>query len=123
MKKWIAGCIVLALMTGGMATVKAEDLAIKDVMKKAHQPPEKGKPTLLAKVSTGKASDDEKKMLVELYEALGKNKPPKGDEDEWKKRTDALVKAAKAAEEGAKDAGKQLGKASNCLACHKAHRA
>jgi hypothetical protein len=123
MKKWIAGCIVLALMTGGMATVKAEDLAIKDVMKKAHQPPEKGKPTLLAKVTSGKASDDEKKELVELYEALGKNKPPKGDEDEWKTRTAALLKAAKSAAEGGKGAAKELGKASNCAACHKAHRA
>ncbi len=119
MKKWIAGCIVLALLTGGMATVKAEDLAIKDVMKKAHQ----GKPTLLAKVVGGKASDDEKKMLVELYEALAKNKPPKGDEEEFKKRAEALVKAAKSAAEGAKGAGKELTKASNCAACHKAHRA
>ena len=64
MKKWIAACVVLALLVGGKTTLKADDLPIKEVMKKAHG----GKPTLLAKVAGGKASDDEKKMLVELYE-------------------------------------------------------
>jgi hypothetical protein len=98
----------------------ADEVPIKEVMKKAHTPPGKA---LKDRVASGKANDDEKKMLVELYEALGKNKPPKGDEEEWKKRTDALVKAAKAAAEGSKDAGKELAKASQCGACHKAHRA
>src|SRR5438876_4771674 len=116
MKKWIAACIVLALAVavGGKTPVKADDLPIKEVMKMAHT----GKPTLLAKVAGGKASDDEKKMLVELYENLGKNKPPKGDEDEWKKKTEDLVAAAKDVAAGTKGANAKLQKASNCGACH-----
>jgi len=118
MKMWIGVAVALAVALSGVS-VQADDASIKDVMKKAHG----GKPSLLAKVTGGKASDDEKKELLSLYEALGKNKPPKGDEGEWKTRTEALVKGAKAAVEGAKDAAKQLGKAANCGACHKAHRA
>src|SRR6185436_4924165 len=98
-------------------SLKAEDLPIKDVMKKAHTPPEKGKPTLLAKATGAKATDEDKKMLLELYENLGKNKPPKGDEDEWKKRTDEIVAAAKALVEGGKGAAGKLTKATNCAAC------
>jgi mono/diheme cytochrome c family protein len=126
MKKWITACLVLGIALSGAAFLRAEDEkekdtpTIKEVMKKAHLGAAK---SLISKVSTGKASDDEKKALLSLYEALAKNKPPKGDEDEWKTRTTALVKAAKAAVDGDKDAGKALGKASNCAACHKAHKA
>ncbi len=119
MKKWIAGCVVLAVALGGLKSLRAADeIPIKDVMKKAHT----GKPTLLAKATGAKATDDDKKMLLELYEALGKNKPPKGDEDEWKKRTEAIVAAAKDLVEGTKGAGAKLTKAANCGACHKAHK-
>lgn len=111
---------VLTLAVGGTLALSAdeEEVTIKDVMKKAHG----GKPSLKDKVQTGKASDDEKKMLLELYTALSKNKPPKGDEEDFKKRTEDLVAAAKAATEGKKNATQLLAKATNCAACHKLHK-
>src|ERR1700674_3361284 len=63
---------------------------IKEVMKKAHDKDD----SLLGKVVAGKASDDEKKQLLELYVALGKNKPEKGDDKSWMTKTDAIVMAA-----------------------------
>jgi cytochrome c len=74
---------------------------------------------LCGKVAGGKASPEEAKMLVEYFESLSANKPPKGDEAEWKKRTGELVKLAKAASSGDKGAGAKLKGAANCAACHK----
>ena len=64
--------------------------SIKDVMKTAM------KGGLWKKVGDGQASDAEKKELLALFESLGKNKPPKGEEKSWKEKTEALVNAAKA---------------------------
>jgi len=89
---------------------------IKEAMK-AH-----AKEKLHTKVIEGKASDEEKDKLVALYEALGKNKPPKGDADSWKTLTDELVAAAKDAKEGKEGAGDRLKKAVDCGACHKVHK-
>ncbi len=89
---------------------------IKEVMKKAH------KDGLLKKVASGKADEAEKKELAELYTALGKNKPPKGEGKEWDEKTEALIKAAKAMVEGKAGADKDLMKASNCMNCHSAHK-
>lgn len=107
----------LLVMIGlGMTTWMAAQAAdkpkhsIKEVMKIAH------KGGLMKKVADGNASDEEKKQLVELYESLAANKPPKGDDADWKMRTDALLTAAKAAD------GKALQKAANCKACHEAHK-
>ena len=89
---------------------------IKQVMKKAFKGP------LVKKVAGGKASDEEKKELHEMLVALSKNKPPRGEDDTWKKYTDALVKAGKAAVDGDEKAGGMLKKAANCKACHKEHK-
>ncbi len=89
---------------------------IKDVMKKAMKGP------LLKKVAGGQASDAEKKELHEMLVALSKNKPKKGEADSWKKLTGALVKASKAAVDGADDAGEQLKKAADCKGCHSKHK-
>ena len=113
MRKTIGLLTLLAIMGTSWLTARAEDKpkhTIKEVMKLALKGP------LNKKVAEGKASDDEKKQLVELYESLAANKPPKGDEADWKKRTEALLDAAKKAD------GMALGKASNCKACHDAHQ-
>jgi hypothetical protein len=108
------GWVALALT--GIAQDAKPKYTIKEVMKTAH------KGGLLKKVSGGKASADEKKQLVELYEALAANKPPKGEEAAWKEKTAALVAAAKEAAEGKEGAGEKLTKAANCMACHSAHK-
>ena len=77
---------------------------------------------LCSKVASGKASAEEKKKLVALFEDLHKNKPPKGDEESWNKFTTALVDAAKAAAEGKEGSGDALKTAANCMGCHSAHK-
>ena len=64
---------------------------------------------------------EEKKDLVELYVALSQNEPPAGDAKDWKKKTSAMVAAAKKAVTD-EAAAKALSKVVNCGACHKAHK-
>jgi len=92
-------------------------VAIKEVMKTCM-----AKGGLCTKVASGKATDEEKKKLVALFEDLHKNKPPKGDAESWNKFTSALVDAAKAAAEGKDGAADALKKAANCMGCHGAHK-
>jgi hypothetical protein len=89
---------------------------IKKVMKQAH------KDGLTEKVALGNASDEEKKQLHEMYEALTKLKPPKGSDESWEDKTTKLVDAAQAAIDGEQDAGKKLTAASNCKSCHNEHK-
>ena len=118
-------CLLAALTVSLIGVSVAEEkkpLAIKEIMKKAHQPPAKGEDPLCKKVVTGKASDAEAKELLAYYEDLAKNKPPMGDADDWKKRTSALVSSVKLVvdkKDGATDAYK---KALDCMGCHEMHR-
>jgi hypothetical protein len=89
---------------------------IKDVMKEAM------KGGLCKKVADGAASKEEKEKLVELFTALGQNKPPKADDDDWKTRTKALLDAAKACAKDDKDGPAALKKAANCKGCHDNHK-
>lgn len=102
---------ILAL--GASTLLRAADddkkMTIKDVMK-LH------KDKLHEKFQKGEASKEEKQKLLEGYEALLKNKPPKGEEKAWKEKAEALVKAVKADD---KDAYKT---AVNCQKCHSAHK-
>ena len=82
----------------------------------------KGKDSLLEKIKGGKASDDEKKKLHGLYEALAAFKPPMGDEKSWKDKTEALVAASKEVVEKKDGSLDKLKTASDCKACHSVHR-
>lgn len=119
----IAGCGVVACLIGLPSFAADEDtkpkFTIKDVMKKCMAP--KGD-KLCQKVQSGDATDEEKKELVTMFEALAKNKPEKGDEESWKEKTGALVAAAKAAAEGDDKAGAMLKKAADCKGCHSKHK-
>ncbi len=108
--------LAVALCLGTNDAGEKAKHTIPEVMKTAH------KGGLMKKVAAGEANDDEKKQLVELYTSLSQNKPPMGDEGEWKKKTTALVKAAEAAAKGDEKAAKSLPKLANCAACHKAHK-
>jgi cytochrome c553 len=88
----------------------------KEVMNKVH------KGGLLKKVMEGKATDAEKAKLVEYYEAMPKNKPNQGDEASFKKLSENLVTAAKAAQKGDDGWKQKLQKATNCKACHDVHK-
>ncbi len=90
---------------------------IKEIMKLAN-----GKGGLNKKVIFGNATDEERQQLVELYTDLNKNKPPRGSADEWKERTEAILKAAKDVQAGKGGATAELQKATACKGCHDAHR-
>jgi hypothetical protein len=107
------GAVALMALVGYAMSLEGEAKhTIKDVMQKAH------KGGLLKKAVDGKASKDEVKDLVELYESLPANKPPKGDEKAWKEKTEALISAAKAFAANEQGGKQKLQKASNCKACH-----
>lgn len=122
MRKVLAVAAALAVVSVMVLNLRAADEkpknSVKEVMEKAH----KGKPSLYAKVSGGKGSDDDKKELLALYEDLCKNKPEKGDEKSWKDKTGAMVKAAKGIVDGDKKAIGALKTAANCKACHDIHK-
>ena len=111
--------VSLTLVSGlsRAADDKKPKYTVKEVMKQAH-----GKDGILKKVTGGSASKDDKDKLVEMYTALGENKPNKGEEKSWKEKCESLVEAAKAAQKDDKDAKSKLEKASNCMACHSVHK-
>jgi hypothetical protein len=82
----------------------------------------KGKESLLSNVIAGKGSDDDLKKLVGAYEYLAAQKPPIGDEAHWKTLTAALLTAGKDAAAKKEGAADKLKAASNCKACHEAHK-
>jgi hypothetical protein len=100
------GLLAMVVLVGAQAAQDSK-YTTKEVMQKAM------KGGLLEKVKKGKASDDEKKLLVDMFTALHDNTPPKGEAESWKKKTDALIAAAKSGE------AKALTAAANCGACHK----
>jgi hypothetical protein len=118
-KHFLSATLVLGLF-GGFLVARDDKpkYTIEEVMEQAH----KGKDALMQKASAGKASKDEKEKLVELYVALGQNKPPKGDAKSWKTKTDALLSAAKAVVADEKGAGQKLKMVANCMACHTVHK-
>ena len=106
-----------AVSSQGQEKKEEEKIPIKEVMQKAH------KAGLLKDlVVNGTASDEQKAELLKLYKALAANKPPKGEAESWKTKTKALVDAAQAAVDGKENAPMLLRRASNCKACHDAHK-
>jgi hypothetical protein len=122
LKYFVLAALAVAAVSGFtvVATAaKADALEIGEIMEKAHTPPAK---SLFKTVVTGKANQEQKEELLKLYSDLPKNKPPKGSEEDWKKRTDAIVTAAKAVVENKPNCLNQLKTAVNCKACHDLHK-
>ena len=100
-----------------------KELTIKDIMNKAHKPAGPDESVyLLKKVATGKATAEEAKQLHTYYEKLAALKPSKGEQASWTTKTTALVAAAKAAVDKEEGFKAKLRTASDCTACHKAHK-
>jgi hypothetical protein len=129
MKRVYVGAIFLlgALVSAGFLLMRvtvevrgqsdAPKYTIKEVMAKAH-----GKNNLVKKLALGTATDSDKNNLIEYYEALVKNKPPRGDLNAWTRRTETLLAAAKVAVKGTKADFPRLRKAVDCDACHAQHK-
>lgn len=126
LKVVVPGALLLGL-AAGLVFVRADEtpkLSIKQVMDQAHKGPKdmKDAPSLYKRVADDKASDEDKKKLVELYTALAADHPKLNDDDDWKTRTEAMVAAAKEVEAG-KDGGiDALKKAVDCKDCHDMHK-
>ena len=106
----------LALGLSSGADEAKPKYTIKMVMKEAH------KDGLMKKLASGQGTKEDAQHLLELYQALGANKPPQGDPESWKAKTTTLVQAAQEVVDGKTGAGERLSKAANCAECHKAHR-
>ena len=118
MRKLAIVAALAAFVLVGLSVRADDPKSIGDIMKAAHGG---GASSLRAKVTGGKAEKEDKEMLLALYQDLAKNKPPKGAEAAWKKKTDAILKAAQEVVDGKKSETK-LANATNCKACHDAHK-
>lgn len=125
MRKLFAATLACSMALGLVMTTshaadddddKKPKFKTKQIMKEAFKGP------LLKKVAGGDASEEDTKKLYDMLVALGKNEPPRGEAETWKKLTGALVKAGKSAVDGDKEAGAMLKKAANCKACHSKHK-
>ncbi len=118
------GGLLAAVSVGLVAPAKAADekpkYTIEEVMKKIHKPKNDN---VFGRIVGGKGTAEDKKLMVEYYESLPLNKPPKGDQKEWEKRTQAVLAAAKAVEKGGDaKAVATLKAAANCKECHDLHQ-
>jgi len=125
----LAGIFALAVTFGATADDKDKVASIHDIMEEAHG--EDGLKDKIVAANKAKKLEDAKKPAEEwakLAGQLGKNKPPVGEADSWKKLTAAYEKRVKDLAAAVKD-DKPEGvtkaiKAINggCASCHKAHR-
>jgi len=123
MKSTLCTLILLGALVAGSATwLHAADAkakySIKDVMKALH----KGDVNTAKTVSQGKGTKEDFAKLVEYYESLPLCTPPKGDKADWDSKATALLKAAKSLKAGESTALAAYKQASNCKACHSAHK-
>jgi hypothetical protein len=108
--------VALAAFTSFASAKKGEQHEIfEEIMKKGFKSTEE-KPALLKKVVDGSATAEEKTKLAQYIKKLVTLKPPEGNADSWKKKTQALVSAME------KNDLKALKNAANCKACHKVHK-
>jgi hypothetical protein len=125
-----AAMIIFASGSTPLAANNADDPAVKEIMQKAN-----GKDGICKGIGSGLKLKEPKwddlnakaKELVPLAKAMGKNKPPKGDEESWKKFTSAYAKAAEDLEtatdkKDAAGAAAAMKVLTACTGCHAAHR-
>jgi len=128
--KWLPTVLASALLLViAVSPLSADDdppkqeLTIKDIMNKAHKPAVATESIyLLKKVATGKATQEEATQLHAYYVKLAALTPTKGEQASWTAKTTALVAAAKAAVDKEEGFKAKLRTASDCAACHTAHK-
>jgi hypothetical protein len=135
MKRAVSLVVSGFVVAGLVVAVSAQDAktpTIKEVMGKLTKGPNSLTTTINKELQVEEPTwDDIKKHSKEFCtfaEALGKNRPPKGDEKSWTKLTDAYNESAKALSEAADKMDKKAAMAaikklqSSCMNCHKSHR-
>lgn len=121
MKRFAVLACGLAMVLGSVSLAAAWKPApaprsIKEVMKVAH------KDGLLKKIVDGQGTDEDKKLLLDLYIDMLEGEPAKGDKAAWPMDAGpSVVSAAKVllGREGAID---ELKKATDCKACHSVYK-
>lgn len=112
--------------TKGFADESSATPPIKEIMKVAFAGDKKNNVEPLCKVVvSGKGTKQDADELLKFVKDLAAAKPPRGDEDDWKKRTQDLVAAAEqldASDKPSAEAVASFKSANDCRACHKAHR-
>lgn len=121
--------VVAMMATYGMAIPADEKTPdIKTIMDKSFKNKDSYKATITADVKGDKWEDADKvaKEFADMGAALGKNKPPKGDDKSWEMMSKKFAENTKAVYDAAekKDAKalKTALGAFDCAGCHKAHR-
>ncbi len=116
----VAGASLLAAEKKADGAAAAPKYTVEEVMEKAHKGKEK---SMFSRVVGGKGSDEDKKNLVEYYEAMLANKPPKGEPADWAKRNESILAAAKKVQSGSDQKNlAALKNAANCKQCHDLHK-
>ena len=100
----MAAIIGMLMVSPAFAADKITHEQIEEVMKKGFK----------AKLHEDLAAN--KAVLAKYAAWLAAYKPPRGDAESWKKKTDAITTAIKANDQPA------LKKATNCKACHNVHK-
>ncbi len=117
----IATVLAASALVSNLHAAEKKSNPTKDFMAKYHKAP-KGVDPISRKAIDGKASAAELAGLVAGYKAMTTAKPPKGDEASWKEKTTKVLEAIMALQKGAADGAAKYKEASNCKACHTAHK-
>ena len=115
MKSILTASLVLALISFSASSATAGDVT-KDAMKKYH----KGETSLAKKVGSGEATPAELTSLLQAYEAMAKESPPKGTKASWDEKVGALTAGVKAIQAGGTPGAFKAAVA--CKACHEVHK-
>jgi cytochrome c peroxidase len=120
--------VVLCLIAiGGLAIATAPIISAieakpkyttKEVMKALH----KGDINVAKRVLKGQGTKADFAKLVEYYQSLPLNAPPRGDKASWDAKTVALLSAAKSLNAGDPNGLNAFKQAVNCKACHSVHK-
>lgn len=87
--------------------------SVSEIMKTLHK-----KDKLHAAVSSGKASDEQKVQLLDLYLHMADTKPSNGQTEKWAAEVQPIVHAAAKVVVGREGAADEYKKAVNCKSCH-----
>ena len=79
-------------------------------------------PPLVLRAAAGDANEVEKQRLLKVLTGMANTQPDHGSLESWKAKTGTLVAAAQDLVDGKEGAAERLRAASNCRACHQAHR-
>ena len=110
--------LCLAILALGAGFQQKGNAVIKAMMERSH----KGRDNIASEVRNGRGTEDDVKKLLAEYKAIAAQKPAVGDAKSWKSRTDAVIAALNdlvAKKPGAVD---RVHSATECRACHEAHR-